>query len=146
MYICVENLFGTFAGVIHRVNGIRASVSATAPHLSNKSVNFSVPECTARRPCSRSSSLISVNSLPLVLLLASRIPHSSNVSRIAARRYAGPSWCRPGSSVAGIAPSCVLERAPPGKTCAEAKLDAFLTRWRRRIWLVGEMRRTLLGD
>ncbi|KAH8626911.1 hypothetical protein IG631_18929 [Alternaria alternata] len=42
-----------------------------------------------------------------------------------------------------MAPSCVLERAPPGKTCAEAKLEAFLTRCRRRIWLVGEMRRTL---
>jgi hypothetical protein len=36
-----------------------------------------------------------------------------------------------------------LDNAPPGKTCAEAKLDAFLTRWRSKIWFVGEIRRTL---
>jgi hypothetical protein len=42
-----------------------------------------------------------------------------------------------------MTPSWVLERAPPGKTCADAKLEAFFTRCKRRIWFVGEMRRTL---
>jgi hypothetical protein len=42
-----------------------------------------------------------------------------------------------------MSPSWLFERAPPGKTCAEAKLEAFLTRWSRRIWFEGEIRRTL---
>lgn len=40
-------------------------------------------------------------------------------------------------------PSWEAERFPPGKTCAEGKEDEVRTRWRRRIWLEGEMRRML---
>jgi len=34
---------------------------------------------------------------------------------------------------------------PPGKTWAEAKDVEVFTRWRRRIWFVGEMRMMLEG-
>ena len=86
MYICVLNLFLTFPGVTHRVNGTKPSVSGTAPHPSSTSPNVRVPACTALRACSRSASLTSVKSLPVLRDLASRMPLSSNVSRIAARR------------------------------------------------------------
>jgi hypothetical protein len=59
-------------------------------------------------------------------------------------RYAGPSACRAGSSGAGITPSCVASRLPPGKTCAEGKEVEVQTRWRSRISLEGEISRTLL--
>jgi hypothetical protein len=42
-----------------------------------------------------------------------------------------------------MAPSCSADRAPPGKTWALAKEEDVRTRWRRRIWFVGEIKRTL---
>lgn len=35
---------------------------------------------------------------------------------------------------------------PPGKTCAEGKAEEVTTRWSRRIWFVGEMRRILFVE
>jgi hypothetical protein len=50
---------------------------------------------------------------------------------------------REGELGSGMAPSWEAERLPPGKTWAEGKEEEVLTRWRRRIWLSGEMRRML---
>lgn len=47
----------------------------------------------------------------------------------------------------GRAPSCSGETCPPGKTWAEAKERDVVTRWRRRMRLVGLMSRTeALGE
>ena len=120
-----------------------APVSATPPFSASHSVNLTFPPCTAFLPSSRSLSPNSVSSLPVFLFFASRIPLSSKVSRIAASRYASPSSCRSGESGAGISPSCLAERVPPGKTCAEGKDEDVCTRWSSRIWFVGDIRRTL---
>ena len=128
-------------------DGVRAwacaPVSATPPLSASHSINLTFPLCTAFLPSSRSSSPSSVSSLPVFSFFASRIPLSSKVSRIAASRYASLSSCRSGESGAGISPSCLAERVPPGKTCAEGKDDDACTRWSSRIWFVGDIRRTL---
>lgn len=120
-----------------------APMSATPPFSASHSVNLTFPPCTAFLPSSRSLSPSSVSSLPVFLFFASRIPLSSKVSRIAASRYASPSSCRSGESGAGISPSCLAERVPPGKTCAEGKDEDVRTRWSSRIWFVGDIRSTL---
>jgi hypothetical protein len=50
---------------------------------------------------------------------------------------------RAGELGGGISPSWRAERLPPGKTWADGKLEEVLTRWRRRISLVGETRMML---
>jgi len=43
-----------------------------------------------------------------------------------------------------MSPSCDADRLPPGNTCAEGNELEVRTRWRRRIWFEGEMRRILV--
>jgi hypothetical protein len=77
------------------------------------------------------------------LVLASRIPLSSKVSRTAAIRYTSLSWWREASSGAGGSPSWKGDMLPPGKTCAEAKDDEVFTLRSSRMWFCGEINNTL---
>ena len=81
-----------------------------------------------------------------MLPLASRannMPDSSKHSLMAPILYTSESTCLCGLSAAGIGPSCLASRFPPGKTCAEAKELLVLTLWRRRTSFAGEKRRML---
>lgn len=143
MYIWVVNLFGILVGVIHLVNGINDSVSKTPPRASTTCDIVVLPLYMSFLALSRSCSGISNNSPLPSFRFASRMPLSSKHSLIAPILYAEPSSCRFGEEGGGISPSWLDERLPPGNTCADGKALEVCTRWRRRIWLVGEMRSML---
>lgn len=118
--------------------------SITPPWDLTQSTNLRFPACISFRAFSRTSSGTS-NIAPLPSFrFASKMPLSSKHSLIAPILYAAPSTCLFGSVEEGISPSCKAERFPPGNTCADGKELEVLTRWRRRIWLEGEMRRMLV--
>lgn len=139
---------GMLVGVIQRVKGIRPSsgnisfalciqdraaipVFALPPRpASHFRKSISLP-CTFLLPSSRLSSGTSI-SLPNPLFFASIMPLSSNVSLIAASRYASPSSCLAELSSEGTSPSWNGSQFPPGKTWAEGKAEEFCTRCRSR--------------
>lgn len=77
--------------------------------------------CTALRPASRWAAVSSTGPLRVAASTASRIPLSSNVSRIAAARNSALSPWASGSSSSTWLLSWKAERLPPGKTWAEGK-------------------------
>lgn len=115
--------------------------SIVPPNALTHSWNFNLPAWISFLAFSRILSSTSNNDPSS--FFASRIPLSSNVSRIAPILYAGPSTCLASSFGPGISPSCDAERFPPGNTCAEGKALDVRTRWRRRIWFEGDIRRIL---
>jgi len=118
-------------------------VSTTPPRSFTQSLNFNFPAWISFLALSRSASSTSNKEEP-PFPFANNIPLSSKHSLIAPTLYACPSLCRSSTLGPGISPSCEGLRLPPGNTCADGKEDEFWTRCRRRISLVGEIRRILI--